>query len=298
MYKSGIKGEKFMSTRNNQDRVGTKPNTDPPPVIDVASEQSSPSLSFSTPTEFVELPSGGRYYAEGHPLHGVENVEIKFMTAKDEDILSSKNLIKQGVVIDRLLSNVIVDKRINPDDMLIGDKNALIVAARITGYGEEYNTNVNCPVCGMASKFSTNLQDVEPSKGGAAAVEGVEETEKGTFLFTLPRSKAEVEVRLLTGTDEKKLQQLSQKKKKYDLGETTFTDQLRTMIVSVNGNNDMNLITSLVENMPALDSRHLREVFRKITPNIDMTQVFECQNCGHSGDMEVPFTADFFWPRG
>ena len=285
-----------MSARNNQDRVGTAPNPDPPPMMESDNKQSAPSLSFSTPTEFVDLPSGGRYYAEGHPLHKATNIEIKFMTAKDEDILSSRNLIKQGVVIDRLLANVVVDKKVNPDDMLIGDKNALIVAARITGYGEEYNTNVNCPVCGLASQFSTNLQEIEPSRGGADGVDNVDETEKGTFIFALPRSKATVEIRLLTGADEKKLQQLSQKKKKYELGETTFTDQLRTMIVSVNGNDDLSLISSLVENMPASDSRYLREVFRGITPNIDMTQVFECQNCGHSGNMEVPFTADFFWP--
>lgn len=297
MYESGIKGEKFMSARNNQDRVGSAPNPDPPPMVETNNNQSTPSLSFSTPTEFVDLPSAGRYYPEGHPLHGVENVEIKFMTAKDEDILSSRNLIKQGVVIDRLLSNVIVDKRVKPDDMLVGDKNALIVAARVTGYGEEYNTNVNCPVCGLASQFSTNLQEIEPSRGGSEGTEGVKETDNGTFTFMLPRSKATVEVRLLTGADEKKLQQLSQKKKKYDLGETTFTDQLRTMIVSVNGEDNTSLISSLIENMPASDSRYFREVFRKITPNIDMTQTFECQNCGHSGNMEVPFTADFFWPQ-
>mgnify|MGYP003649048928 CR=1 FL=1 len=285
-----------MSVRNNSDRVGTSPNPDPPPILEANNENSTPSLSFSTPTEFVELPSGGRYYSQGHPLHGVDSVEIKFMTAKDEDILSSRNLIKKGVVIDRLLSNVIVDKRINPDDMLIGDKNALIVATRITGYGEEYNTNINCPVCGMASQFSSNLQEVEPSPGGADGLVDVIETEGGTFKFALPKSKAEVEVRLLTGNDEKKLQQLSEKKKKYDLGETTFTDQLRTMIVSVNDKSEMATISSFIENMPALDSRYFRKIFKQITPNIDMTQMFSCQNCGHSADMEVPFTADFFWP--
>jgi rubrerythrin len=285
-----------MSTRNNEDRVGARQVADAPPPLE-ENEQNTTSLSFATPTEIVDLPSKGKYYQEGHPLHGMETVEIKFMTAKDEDILSSRTLIRKGIVIDRLLSNVMIDKRVNPDDLLLGDKNALIVATRITGYGEEYNTNINCPVCGLASEYSFDLENVDINNGGALNVENVSETENNTFKFTLPKTKVEVEIRLLCGHDEKRLQHIAEKHKQYGLGEATLTDQLRMMIMSVNGVEDAATKNSFVENMPAMDSKYLRGVLKKITPNLDMTQIFSCESCGHTGAMEVPLTADFFWPR-
>jgi len=122
-----------MPPRNNEDRVGAAGSDTSAPTPDLVNEKSP--LTFTTPTEFVELPTRGRFYPEDHPLHNVEEIEIRFMTAKDEDILSSKTLLKKGVAIDRLLQNVIVDKRINVGDLFVGDKNALIVASRITGYG-------------------------------------------------------------------------------------------------------------------------------------------------------------------
>ena len=293
-----------MSVRNNEDRIGSQQNHDPPPMqindIETAEKGNGTSnmpLSFTTPTEIVGLPSKGKYYPPEHVLHNVDNVEIKFMTAKEEDILSSRSLIREGVVLDRLLSNVIIDKRININDLLVGDKNMLVVAARITGYGELYDTNVNCPVCGLASQYSFDLTGAEINHGGALDASGVMETEEGTFKFVLPKTKIEVEVRLMNGHDEKKLNHMADKKKKYNLGETTYTDQLRASIIAVNGDTDIGVVGSFVENMPALDSRHFRNTMNKITPNISMSQVFNCQNCGHEGDMEVPFTADFFWPK-
>ena len=221
------------------------------------------------------------------------------MTAKEEDILTSRTLIRKGIAVDRLLSSVILNKNVDIDNLLIGDKNAVIVATRVTGYGEAYNTNINCPVCGLASQYSFDLNNVEVNYGGALNLEGVEETPQGTFKFVLPKSKIAVEIRLLTGKDEKDMQLLAERKKKHNLGsgETTLTDQLRAAIVSVNEITDVASISSFVVKMPAMDSRHIRNIISKVTPNIDMTQVFSCQSCGHEDDMEVPFTADFFWPR-
>ena len=292
-----------MSIRNNENRTGAKSSTGPGPLaveeVAPAQQNSTPAtpLSFATPTEFVELPSRGEYYPTGHPLHGIKEVEIKFMTAKDEDILSSRALIKKGVVIDRLLMSVLVNKQINLDDLLLGDKNALIVASRITGYGEQYDTNANCPVCGLASQCSFDLNEATIVHGGAVDLDAVETTEQGTFKFKLPRANVEIEVRLLDGHDERKLRDMSERRKKYDLNETSFTDQLRMSIKAVNDMPDTAIVGSLVDNMSAKDSRYFREIFNKITPNIDMTQVFSCQSCGYEGDMEVPLTADFFWPK-
>ena len=115
------------------------------------------SLSYVTPTEFVELPSRGKFYSTDHPLHGKEVIEMRYMTAKDEDILTSPALLKNGVAIDRLIENLIVDKSISANSLLIGDKNAVTLAARISGYGEQYEVNVTCPACGSNTDHTFHL---------------------------------------------------------------------------------------------------------------------------------------------
>ena len=159
-------------SRNNEERIGVKNvDADLPLVPEVIQEEDLPNeeqqepkpnnlpLSFTAPTEIVDLPSGGRYYDSDHPLFGVDSLEIRFMTAKDEDILTSKTLLKKGLAIDRLLQNIMIDRRIKPNDLLLGDKNALVIAARITGFGEDYQTRVMCPVCGDSSDSSFDLTE-------------------------------------------------------------------------------------------------------------------------------------------
>jgi hypothetical protein len=284
--------------RNNEDRLGTKSiDGDAPPQT--REVQSGASFSFSTPTEFVELPSQGRYYPEKHPLYGKEEVEIRHMTAKDEDILTSETLIKKGIAVDRLLQNVLVDKTIDAADMLVGDKNALVVATRITGYGPEYNTQVKCPSCFKTVAYSF---DLDLGKTYSANEEDMREHEMtmlstGIFEMKVPMSKVMVGVRLMTGRDEDYLLKLSQSKKKKRLPETPLTDQLRRMIVSVNGDDSGDAINDFVNNMPARDSRYLRAKYYKVVPDIDLAQEFTCASCGHAQELEVPFTVDFFWPR-
>ena len=131
----------------NKQRIGaSQPDTSsPPPSV---MQEGGSGFSFVVPTEFVELPTGGRFYGEGHPLHGQDSIEIKQMTAKEEDMLTSRTLLKKGVALDRVIQSLIVDKRIDPDSLLVGDRNAIIVAMRVSGYGGEYNTTVACPACG------------------------------------------------------------------------------------------------------------------------------------------------------
>ena len=121
-------------SRNNQDRLGSQaPSADPP----IPATSTPNQLEFVVPTEFVELPSRGLLYPEGHPLCGVSEIEIKFMTAKEEDILTDKVLLKKGLALDRLMSNIILDKSINPDTLLTGDRTAIMIAARRSAYGSE-----------------------------------------------------------------------------------------------------------------------------------------------------------------
>jgi len=252
-------------------------------------------FNFSTPTEHVDLPSGGKFYPEGHPLCGKESIEIKYMTAKEEDILTSQSLLKKGLAIERLLESVILDKNINPKSMLVGDRNAVLIAARITGFGSDYETQITCPSCSTTSEYSFDLDEATTKE--ISLLEGVTENAEGTFTLTLPTTKVETEVKLLNGQDEARILAQQESKKKHKLPETPLTDQLKSIIVSVNGHTDRSVVNNFVDNMPSRDTRHLRKIYDSITPNIDMTYDFDCKACGANTDVAVPFTVSFLWPK-
>tara|TARA_R100000008_G_C3581097_1_gene168580 strand:+ start:1087 stop:1944 length:858 start_codon:yes stop_codon:yes gene_type:complete len=283
--------------RNNEERTGAKSAATPPlpPMVDPTTTDQA--FSFVTPTEFVELPSGGRYYPEGHPLHNQSSLEIRYMTAKDEDILTSRALLKKGVALDRLLKNVIVDKRVKPNDLLVGDKNAVLVATRISGYGEDYNTQLTCPMCLSTTAHDIDLSGLKLTDGLEAMEEHEVRHEAGRFFITLPKMKVEVGLKMTTGADEAAMMRSAERKKKMNLPEATLTDQFKAIIESVNSSEDLGHINELINCMPASDSKYLRSVYTKITPNVDMTSEFQCPVCDHEEEVSVPFTAEFFWPK-
>ena len=292
-----------MTVRNNQDRLGPRTMSSDPPIpesiLQQQKENSSPqpTLQFVTPTEFVDLPSRGKFYSEGHPLHNIETIEIRHMTARDEDILTSRTLLKKGLAIDRFLQNILIDKSINIDDLLVGDKNAITIASRVTGYGPHYDTKVVCPNCAANVNHSFDLAEAKITTGEDHRQHGIEKTSRNTFTTSLPSSKVSVEVRLLTSRDEKRMLQLMENKTKRGVPESNLTDQLRMMIVAVDGNEDINYINAFVDNMPAYDSRVLRSLYQLVVPNIDLTHSFTCSTCGHEGEVDMPFGATFFWPK-
>ena len=282
----------------NKDRLSTgasQPDTNPPPHV-MQEEHAAGGFSFVVPTEFVELPSGGKFYPPTHPLHNQDSIEIKQMTAKEEDMLTSRTLLKKGVALDRVIRNVIVDRKIDPDSLLIGDKNAIIVATRVSGYGNDYSTSVNCPACGETQRYEFDLNDANIYTGDDYEELGATPNEDGTFNLTLPRTQVDVTLRLLTGRDEKALADGIEMDRKSKKGEKTITRQLTHIISAVDGDTSRESIQYLIENAPAMDTRQLRLVYRAIAPNLDLTQDFECSECDHTQEMEVPLTADFFWP--
>jgi len=268
-----------------------------------AVEQAAPTshgLSYVTPTEFVELPSRGQFYPPEHPLHNQETIELRFMTAKDEDILTSPSLLKNGLAIDRLVSNLIVDSDIRTDDLLIGDKNALLLAARVSGYGAEYAVQISCPSCGARNEHTFDLANFENNEGihpDDDSEADVSVTDRGTFTAKLPRSGYTAEFRLLTSADETYLEKTTAKLKKLNLPDATSTNLLKLLIVTINGVDDAGEVNNFVDNMPAQDARFLRSCVQVVTPNVDMTQACECSSCGTVSDTEVPFTSEFFWPE-
>ena len=248
------------------------------------------------PTEFVELPSEGRYYSEDHPLRGESSIEIRQMTAKEEDMLTSRTLLKKGIALDRVIENLIVDKRIDPQSLLIGDRNAIIIATRVAGYGNEYNTQITCPACGEAQDYAFDLNKASIYGGTPGEELNIIDNGNGTFDITLPRTEVVVTFRLLTGTDEKRLVDGVESDRKQKTHEKNVTRQIVNITTAVNGDSSADAINYLVQNIPAMDARHLRLAYKVVAPNVDLTQEFVCSECDAEHQLEVPLNADFFWP--
>tara|TARA_R110001592_G_scaffold263435_1_gene528746 strand:- start:5 stop:745 length:741 start_codon:yes stop_codon:yes gene_type:complete len=241
---------------------------------------------YKFPTEMVDLPSRGYFYVDGHPL-SKGKVEVKYMTAKEEDILTSQNLIQQGTVIDTLLQSLIVDKTINVQDLLIGDKNAIMVAARILGYGKDYDFEYD------SEEQKVDLSKLEPVKLDF----GKFTKGKNEFSFDLPNSKRPITFKLLTGHDEKKIEiEVKAKQKISKNTSSELTTRLKTMFTSVDGNNEQSFISNFVENeFLSRDSLAFRTYLTSITPDIDMTTTVVDSN-GKETEVAIPVTVRFFWP--
>ena len=249
-------------------------------------------LDFITPTEIIDLPSKGKGYPKDHPLCGKDSIEIKFMTAKEEDILSSASLLKKGVALERFLKAIIKDQSIDPETMLSGDRNAVIIAARVSGYGSDYETKVNCPACGEVNKMTFDLTNPKIKE----ASKEIEIDDQGIMTVLTPMTKIEIKMKLMDGKDETYLAKQTKMKKDRNLPDSQITDQFKRMIVSVAGHTDNNVISMYVDKMPTVDSRFLRRVYKEASPNVEIKEMFTCRSCNFTQELEVPFGADFFWP--
>jgi hypothetical protein len=240
---------------------------------------------FKFPTEMVELPSKGLLYPEGHPL-SKGTVEMKYMTAKEEDILTNQSYIKQGVVIDKLLQSLLVTK-FNYDDLLVGDKNAIMVAARVLGYGKDYTFTYNNEEIVVDLAELPNI-DFDES---LVLEKGVNE-----FRFVLPHSNNEITFKLLTGKDEKAIDTEVKGLKRINKNVSPeFSTRLKHQILSVNGDSDSKTIRAFVDNyLLAKDASAFRTYMKSINPDIKMSFIYE----GSNGEEEVaiPLQVQFFWP--
>jgi hypothetical protein len=272
----------------NKDRLGNnKPqNTDSP-------QQFNP-LNFVAPTDFVELPSRGLEYPENHPLHNQDTIEIKFMTAKDEDILTSQTLLRKGLALERFLENIILDKSIDVGSLLIGDKNAILISARGSGYGFEYDAVLKCPEC---TKETSVTFDLASPKIIGMLNDGqniVNKVSPGIYSTIMPLTNFDVRYRLMNGSDELALTDAIRDGKNKE--ENLLTNQFKRLIVSIEGHTDKSIIDQYVDNMPVVDSRHFKTCLKSTTPNIEIKETFKCRNCDYTQEVDVPFGTDFFWP--
>jgi hypothetical protein len=239
------------------------------------------------PSELIDLPSEGRLYPEGHPLKDGK-IEIKYMTAREEDILTSQNLIKKGVVIDKLINSLILTEGVSGDDLLIGDKNAVMVAARVLAYGPEYVCDIKNPNTNETISHTFNLADCPFKKLP-------KEIKENKFETTLPVSKKKITFKILTGKDEVDIYKDLQASKKLNSVSPELTTRLRYMITSVEGDESQSTINNIAVNMLARDSMYLRNEIKKITPDIELEQEIEIG--GETVKVDIPMTVGFFWPE-
>ena len=237
---------------------------------------------FTLPTEIIDLPSQGKLYPEDHPL-AEGKIEMKYMTAKEEDILSNQTYIQNGTVIDRLLKSLIVTK-VDFDDILIGDKNAIMVAARVLGYGPEY-------------KFATieGVQEVDLSKIDSKPLhKDLLSATENNFSFDLPTTDNSITFKILTHGDEKKIERELEGLKKINKDDSPeVSTRLKHIITSINGDSDPPTVRKFVDKaLLARDSRALREYISQIQPDVDLTFSPE----GAKYKRSIPISIGFFWP--
>ena len=237
------------------------------------------------PTEMVELPSKGLVYPEGNPLSSGK-IEMKYMTAKEEDILTNQNYINNGTVIDELLKSLIITK-INYNDLIVGDKNAIMVAARVLGYGKDYNFTYNNKehVVDLSQLDSKEVNEKDFTKG------------KNEFSFTLPTSGTLITYKLLTHGDDKKINsEIKGLKKLNKLVSPELSTRLKHMILSVNGDTEKKSVREFVDNyFLAKDSRAFREHIKATQPDVNLKFEIEGPD-GDVKDIDIPINITFFWP--
>ena len=239
---------------------------------------------FKFPTEIIELPSKGLVYPEDNALSSGK-IEMKYMTAKEEDILSNQSYIQKGVVLDKLLQSLIVSK-INYQDLIVGDKNAIMIAARVLGYGKDYEFEYK----GEKVMVDLSLLDNKPFDETSIS-QGQNE-----FSFTLPNSGAIITYKLLTHKDEMAIEaELRGLKKLNKNASPDVSTRLKYMIISVNGDSDRKVVREFVDTyFLAQDARSFRKHVADSQPDVNLTTPVELME--GIEDIDIPITVNFFWP--
>ena len=290
----GDNEEEQVSTDINPQEITANPAEYARKVAAQKASEYDQMAGFSVPRDYVMLPSKGRIYPTDSPLYNLEEIEVRHLTAADEDILTSRALLRSGKAIDTMLANVIMNKSINVNDLISGDKNAILTFLRITGYGPEYDVEIDCPGCNEnikhefdLSKLTMRFLDVDPLGEG-----------QNIFDFVLP-SGIRIEFKLLNSAEDQKISDEQDKLKRATNSplEKNVTTKYKHQIVSVNDKEEQIFINNFVDTMNLRDSRAFRSYLEEVEPDVDMKQDFKCRMCGHSEEVEIPVTVGFFWPE-
>lgn len=281
------------SAHNEVQHAQPQPPQQPPPRPQ--SVDNPFGISFVVPTEVVRLPSGGSFYKEGSTLFGKDSLEIKQMTAKEEEILSNMSFLEDGTLLDRLLSSILIDTTIDPKELLQGDRESLIYATRKMSYGPEYAVKQFCGNCETESVFVYDLSlcEVKESDLDGATLDA----DSGLYSLVLPQSNVKVSIRALTNEDQEYLKEQEARAEKLNVSNSKTINFLKRVVVEANGITEQEMLNKLFDVLPVLDIRKIRKVSNSIIPTMDTKQEVACGNCGHVAEREVPFSLGFFWPE-
>ena len=247
---------------------------------------------FMYPTEVIQLPSQGKYYPEGHPLR--ENggkLDVKYMTAKEEDILTSTNLIANGTVVDKLLDSLVIHKGVKHTDLTTGDANAVLIASRVLAFGKDYPITVTCGKCNKTTDHIVDLSKLQ------APDEVLEAGDTGHHTFKTPTG-LEVSIKSLTRGEEIRIEKDNKAiEEKMGMGfSNEVTSRLKAIVVSINGVTDKNELFKMIDNLVIRDSKFIRKEFDKVNPSVDMTTEVDCEHCGAGIKGGIPIGINFLWP--
>ena len=286
--------EEDVSTDINPQEINENPESYAKNIAQERGDQYDQMAGFSVPRDFVMLPSKGRVYPSNTALHNMEELEVRHLTAADEDIMTSRALLRSGKAIDTMLSNVIVNKSINVEQLVSGDKNAILTFLRITGYGPEYPVEFTCPSCDEEINYDFDLSQL---KMKFLDDDPVNEGEN-RFGFELP-SGINIEFKLLNSAEDAAITAEQEKYKKATNSplEKTVTTRLKHQIVSLDNKSDKSFINNFVDNMNVRDSRAFRKHLEDLEPDVIMKQDFTCPMCSHNEEVDIPVTVGFFWPN-
>jgi len=268
-------------------------------LISQSSAKATKAAGF--PTEIIDLPSKGLLYVEGHPLR-CGTIEMKYMTAKEEDILASQSLVKRGLALDKLFKALIVGsgegEPFEYDDLIVGDKNAVMVAARVLGYGKDYPISVEIPDLDLDEPHSmvvdlTQLKDVEFDETVFANGNCID--------FKLPTSGLDITFKIMTSRDERSIQAEVLRQKKNTKGGLLVSRELSTrlkyIITSIDGDDSNKAIRDFVDTtMLSQDSLALRKYMAKVQPDVDLTIAIDLPEFDYYSEIPLPIGLDFFWP--
>ena len=247
--------------------------------------------SFPFPTEIISLPSKGLCYPESNPL-SKGDITIKLMTAKEEDILTSTTLIRKGIQLDKLLEALVVEPGVNINDLVIGDKNAILISSRILAFGPEYSVKLNDPFIEEEVETTIDLSKIKIKEIDESVLNRSNE-----YNFILPVSKTPIKFKLLTHGDELAINKDVEASQKTVKQGNEITARYRRIITEVDGNRDLGHISNFVSNrLLAGDSKALRKEMAKISPDLDLTFDYTSAVTGETEALKIPFGISFFYP--
>ena len=247
--------------------------------------------SFPFTTEIITLPSKGLVYPESNPLSKGE-ITIKLMTAKEEDIITNQNLIRKGLHLDKLLESVVVEPGVDINDLVLGDKNAILVSSRILAFGTDYDVTINDPADNEPVSVTVDLSKIKIKE-----VDDLKLNRDNEYEFILPRTKTPIKFKLLTHGDEILIAKDIEASEKLTKQSNEITTRYRRIIIEVNGTRDFGYISNFVSNqLLAADSKALRKYISEITPDLDLTFDYESLITGETEALRIPFGVDFFYP--